>query len=105
MIARRWTGRVPAQRADDYLAYLERTGLRDYAATPGHVATTVLRRTSDGITELELTTVWESTAAIRAFAGDDIERARYYAEDEDFLLDFPERVEHWEVVDRSPSGG
>ena len=100
MIARRWTGRVRDGRADEYVAYLGRTGLRDYAATPGHVATTVLRRTADGITELELTTFWESEAAIRAFAGDDIGRARYYPEDAEFLLELPEHVEHWEVVER-----
>ena len=76
MIARRWTGRVAAARADAYLEYLERTGLNDYAVTPGHVSTTVLRRTTDGVTELELTTYWESEDAIRAFAGEDIGRAR-----------------------------
>jgi heme-degrading monooxygenase HmoA len=100
MIARRWTGRVADARADEYLEYLERTGLADYAATPGHVSTTVLRRTAGGVTELELTTFWESEEAIRAFAGEEIGRARYYPEDADYLLDFPEGVEHWEVVER-----
>lgn len=100
MIARRWTGRVPADRSDEYLAYLGATGLKDYAATPGHLGTTVLRRTADDVTEFELTTYWQSTDAIRAFAGDDISIARYYPEDTGFLLDLPERVEHWEVVAR-----
>ncbi len=100
MIARRWTGRVSADRADAYLAYLEDTGLKDYASTPGHLGTTVLRRTTDGVTEFELTTFWESTDAIRAFAGDDISIARYYPEDEQFLLELNEHVEHWEVVSR-----
>lgn len=100
MIARRWIGRVPEGRSDEYLAYLQATGLKDYAATPGHLGTTVLRRTADGVTEFELTTVWESTDAIRAFAGDDISVARYYPEDEGFLLELNERVEHWEVVSR-----
>lgn len=101
MIARRWIGRVPADRADAYVDYLRKTGLPDYAATPGHLRTVVLRRTVDGVTELELTTSWESIEAIRAFAGDDVSRARYYPEDRDYLLELPERVEHWEVVDES----
>jgi heme-degrading monooxygenase HmoA len=100
MIARRWTGRVPASRRDEYLVYLERTGLKDYAATPGHLGTMILRRTDEGVTEYELTTFWDSTDAIRAFAGDDISLARYYPEDEDFLLELSERVEHWEVIAR-----
>ena len=99
MIARRWRGRVPAHRSDAYLAYLQQTGLPDYAATPGHLRTLVLRRTAEGVTEFELTTFWESEAAIRAFAGEDISRARYYPEDADYLLELPERVEHWEVVE------
>jgi hypothetical protein len=90
---------VPAERADAYVDYLRATGLRDYAATRGHVRTVVLRRTRGGVTELELTTFWESEADIRRFAGDDISIARYYPEDADFLLELPERVEHWEVVD------
>ncbi len=36
MIARTWHGMVPATRADEYMAYLERTGLPDYRATPGN---------------------------------------------------------------------
>jgi hypothetical protein len=107
MIARRWIGRVPAERREAYIAYLERTGLPDYAATPGHRSTLALHRTQEGITTFELTTMWDSVDAIRAFAGDDISLARYYPEDPDFLLELPERVDHWEVVDvtaRSPLG-
>ena len=100
MIARRWIGRVRADRSDEYLAYLHETGLREYAETPGHLGTTVLRRTADGVTEFELTTFWESTDAIRAFAGDDISVARYYPADDEFLLEKNEHVEHWEVVSR-----
>ncbi len=100
MIARRWTGRVAADRSDEYLAYLNETGLKEYAQTPGHVATTVLRRSVGGVTEFELTTLWESLDAIRAFAGDDISLSRYYPEDDEFLLGMPEHVEHWEVVGR-----
>ena len=35
----------------------------------------------------------------RAFAGEEVDRARYYPEDAEFLLEMSERVEHWEVVD------
>ncbi|MGH2427840.1 MAG: antibiotic biosynthesis monooxygenase family protein [Candidatus Limnocylindria bacterium] len=98
MIARAWRGRVPAQRSDEYLGYLRATGLADYAATPGHVRTLVLHRLVGDVAEFELVTFWESLDAIRRFAGQDVTRARYYPEDEGFLLELPERVEHWEVV-------
>ena len=33
-------------------------------------------------------TFWESLDAIRAFAGEDVEKAKYYPEDTGFLLEF-----------------
>lgn len=104
MIARRWVGRVPEERRDAYIEYLRGTGFADYAATPGHRATLALHRTGDGVTTFELTTLWESVEAIRAFAGDDITLARYYPRDPEFLLELPERVEHWDVVDAPVAG-
>jgi hypothetical protein len=35
---------------------------------------------------------------IKAFAGSNPERARYYPEDEGFLLEFEPSVEHYEVL-------
>ena len=42
--------------------------------------------------------LWESEEAVRRFAGDDIALARYYPEDDDFLLERPRHVTHAEVV-------
>jgi hypothetical protein len=39
-----------------------------------------------------------SIEAIKAFAGEDHERARYYPEDDRYLLEKPEGVEHSDVV-------
>ena len=57
------------------------------------------RRTEDGRTHFLLVTLWESWEAIRAFAGDDPERARYYPEDAEYLLELEPRVTHYEVVE------
>lgn len=97
MIARIWRGRVVAERLGEYRAYIEATGLADYKRTPGNLGAYMLTRPRDGYGEVITLSFWESEAAIAAFAGDDITRARYYPEDEKFLLDFPERVEHYEA--------
>lgn len=81
-VARSWTGRVPADRGDDYLAYLRATGVRDLRATPGNIGVEILRRDGGGVSEFRLTSYWESEDDIRHFAGDPIDRARYYPEDE-----------------------
>ena len=101
MIARTWHGRVPAAQADAYHAYLLRTGLGDYASTPGNRGVQVLRRTEGEITHFLLFTLWDSLDAIRAFAGPDYERARYYPEDDDYLLEKEPFVTHYEVISTS----
>ncbi|HKD20106.1 MAG TPA: antibiotic biosynthesis monooxygenase, partial [Thermoanaerobaculia bacterium] len=97
VIARLWHGRVPASKTEAYRRYLEQTGLPDYRATPGNRGVTVLERVEGDVTHFLLVSYWDSTDAIRAFAGEDIERARYYPEDAEFLLEFEPRVTHYEV--------
>ncbi len=98
MIARTWHGRVPAAKADAYHAYLETTGYADYRSTPGNRGLLVLRRTEGDVVHFQLTTLWDSLEAIRRFAGDDYARARYYPEDDDFLLEREPFVVHHEVL-------
>jgi heme-degrading monooxygenase HmoA len=104
MIARVWQGAVREEDGDRYLAYLDETGVAECRATPGNRGVTVLRRVSDGRAEFVFTSYWESMEAVRAFAGSDVERARYYPEDERFLLELDPHVRHYTVeVDRSAS--
>ena len=98
MIARIWHGAVPAARADEYMRYLEQTGLPDYRATAGNRGVYVLRRAEEGVAHFLLVSLWESREAIRAFAGDEMERARYYPEDAGFLLQLEPTVTHYEVA-------
>lgn len=96
-IARLWRGSVPAAKAAAYLGYLHETGLEDYRRTPGNEAVWVLSRTEGDTTEFLIVSLWESLAAIRGFAGDDVEKARYYPEDAEYLLSFEPTVRHYEV--------
>jgi heme-degrading monooxygenase HmoA len=101
MIARIWSGMVPAHKADDYYWYLLRTGLVDYRATAGNRGVQLLRRERGDATEFLFLTLWESWDAIRAFAGDPPERAHYYPEDAEYLLELTPTVDHYEVVELS----
>jgi heme-degrading monooxygenase HmoA len=96
MIARMWRGVTPAEKAEQYMDYLVKTGLKDYRATPGNHGVQVLQHTYENKTEFLLISFWESFDAIRAFAGDDIEKAVYYPEDEAFLLELEPNVKHFE---------
>ena len=66
--------------------------------TPGNRGVYVLRRDDGDVTHFLLLTFWDSLDAIRAFAGADCERARYYAEDDEFLLEREPFVSHYDVL-------
>ena len=98
MIARIWRGTTAVDRAQEYLVYLRKTGLADYASTPGNRGVQVLLRTRDDRTLFTVISLWDSLEAIKGFAGPDPEVAHYYPEDDEYLLDREPTVEHHEVA-------
>lgn len=106
LILRKWTGVIRTAEEADYVAYIEGTGTADYAATPGNRGfQMLLRELGDGRSEVTTLSWWESLDAIRGFAGENIGIARYYPEDDRFLLERPPHVEHHRVVSRSATVG
>ena len=97
MIARIWHGRTSSGKAAAYLRFLRERAIPDYRATPGNISAMVLQRHEGDVTHFITFSVWESLDAIRGFAGDDIEKARYYDEDKDFLLELEPHVTHYEA--------
>jgi hypothetical protein len=98
MIARRWHGRVPAARAEEYLGLMRKVALPDYCFTEGNRGAWCLHRRDGDVVHVEMFTLWEDEAAIRRFAGEDIEVAKYYAFDSDFLLELEPHVVHFGVI-------
>jgi heme-degrading monooxygenase HmoA len=98
MIARTWHGRVPIAKADAFYAYLLGTGLPACRSTSGNRGVWVLRRSEGEVVHFLLLTLWESLDSIKAFAGPDYERARYFPKDKDFLLELEPGVTHYEVL-------
>ncbi len=97
MIARIWHGRTTASNADAYLDYLFKSGIPAYRKTIGNRGAWVLRRIDGDTAHFMTLSFWESRDAIVAFAGTDIEVAKYYAEDEKYLLEFEPTVTHYEL--------
>ena len=104
MICRIWHGRTPRNRADAYADFLADRAIPDYQAVPGNLGVSVLRRDDADVTHFLTVTTWESEEAIRAFAGNELLKAKYYPEDDEFLLEFEPQVQHF-VVTASSAGG
>jgi heme-degrading monooxygenase HmoA len=98
MIARTWHGITDAAKADEYFDYLNKTGIPEYRATPGNLGVYVFRRLESNKAHFLLLTLWESEDAIKRFAGPNMEIAKYYPEDERYLLELEPTVTHYEVL-------
>ena len=99
MIARIWHGSTKSSDSQTYLDYLFTSGIPAYRATPGNKGAWVLRRTEGDVAHFITLSFWESRDAIVAFAGADIEVARYFGEDKKYLLDFEPNVAHYELFE------
>jgi heme-degrading monooxygenase HmoA len=100
MIARVWHGVVRAEKAETYGEYLASSdrGVRDYQRTPGNRGAWLFRRVEGDRVHFLLVSFWESREAIAAYAGPDIDRARYFDYDRECLLDPEPDVMHFEVL-------
>ena len=99
MIVRVWRGRAAAGKADAYGAFLRKTAYPDYGGVEGNRGWVLLRRPAGGAVEFMFVSFWESMDALRQYTGGDPERPKYYPEDRAALLELPEGVDHYDVLD------
>jgi heme-degrading monooxygenase HmoA len=99
VIARIWRGATREADAEAYVEYLRGTGLKAYRETPGNQGAWVLWRVADGRAEFLTLSFWESTEAVKGFAGADIERAVFYPKDDRYLVERDSTVRHFQVAD------
>jgi heme-degrading monooxygenase HmoA len=105
MIVRMWHGRVPAEKAGRYREFLNARAVPDYRSVAGNEAVYILERPDGPQTHFITMTFWRDEAAIRSFAGEELTRAKYYPEDEEFLLEFEPNVVHYHIVGHATTDG
>lgn len=101
MIARMWHGTVPASKAGEYREFLQTRAIPDYQSVDGNVSVYILERSDGAVTHFITLSFWKDLDSIKAFAGEDISVAKYYPEDQEFLLEFEPNVVHYEVAGQS----
>lgn len=95
VILREWRAEVRRELAEEYVEYVNRTGIAAYRSVAGNLSAGVgIRPIDDTRSEVVTVSTWTSMDAIRTFAGDDPERARYFPEDDRYLLTRPDGVTH-----------
>ena len=97
MIARIWHGKTSIANYDAYTDFLKQVAIPDYQKAVGFKGLTFLRNIKNDEGHFKLITYWDNLEVIKNFAGQDFEKAKYYPEDGNFLLEFEETVQHHEV--------
>lgn len=98
-ITRIWHGKTASHFADDYLRYLEDSGIKEYKNTSGNISVKIWRKIEGDICHFYTVTEWDSYESIKKFAGENYELAKYYDEDAKYLLEFEKNVNHFETFD------
>ncbi len=98
MIIRMWHGRVQHDDAPAYREFLKQRAIPDYRSVKGNIDVKILERREDDATHFITMTSWDTLDSIKSFAGDEVEKAKYYPEDAGYLLEFEPSVVHYEVV-------
>jgi hypothetical protein len=99
MIARIWHGVVPAAKGDAYLDRMRKVALPDYRSISGNRGAYCLHRVEGVVAHFDMLTFWEDVEAIKRFAGDDYQVAKYYDFDRSFLIELEPYVRHYTVYD------
>ena len=97
MIVRMWHGRVDASRSDEYAEFMKQRAAPDYSSVDGLQKLLFLRTDEKDVTHFLLVTYWDSMESVKKFAGEEPEKAKYYPEDDQFLLEKEELSALYEV--------
>ncbi|HJZ71050.1 MAG TPA: antibiotic biosynthesis monooxygenase [Vicinamibacterales bacterium] len=98
MIERVWSARTTREGAAAYAEHFRETVLPELAAIDGYHGARLLEREHAGGVEVVVVTRWRSLEAIRAFAGNELERAVVHDAAAALFTDYDRRVRHYGVV-------
>ncbi len=101
MIIRLWHGRTSAKNYEAYTKFMVETAVPDYKSIEGNLACYFTRSLKENEGHFLLITHWQSINAVKAFAGANPEIAKYYPEDDEFLLEKEKHCELYEVFHQS----
>jgi heme-degrading monooxygenase HmoA len=101
MIIREWRGRASLNDPEDYPVHFRTKVVPELTRLSGFVGAHLSRRRLADRIEFLVLTRWRSMDAIRAFAGEEIDKAVVEPGDVAALLDFDAKVQHYEVIEEA----
>ena len=98
MIARTWHGVTPIAKADEYLRLMRAIAVPDYQAIPGNRGVYVMRRI-EGESPIFCCSRCGTPGRHSPVRRGEMEKAKYYDFDADYLLELEPTATHYEVFD------
>jgi len=83
---RLWHGEVAIEKADEYERFMIEKAAPDYSSVDGLLNLYFQRKNEETKAHFLLVTIWDSLESIKQFADTEHELAKYYPEDDHFLL-------------------
>ena len=99
MISRHWRGLAHSGRAQDYIEHLRSETFPALRTIPGFIDASILSRPFGQGVEFLIVTRWNSMEAIARFSGTDPEAAVVPAAAADMMIEYDQRVRHFEIID------
>jgi len=96
-IMRLWHGEVSIEKADEYEKFMIERAAPDYGSVEGLLKLYFQRKNEEETAHFLLVTLWDSIESVKKFAGNNPEIAKYYSEDDNFLLEKEKYVQMYEV--------
>ena len=96
-VGRVWHGRTPAEKADAYAAYIS-DAITKFRSIPGNLGYQLMRENVGAETHFTVISYWASRDAIRAYAGDDIQKTRHLPRDPEFLIEPEQTVINYDLA-------
>lgn len=96
-IMRLWHGEVAIEKADEYEKFMIDRAAPDYGSVEGLIKLYFQRKDEEKKAHFLLVTLWDSINSVKKFTGDSPELAKYYPEDDDFLLEKEKYVSMYKV--------
>ncbi len=92
-----WHGRVDSSNSAEYAEFMKQRAVPDYSSVEGLQKLLFLRNNEKDVAHFLLVTYWDSMESVKKFAGEQPEKAKYYPEDDQFLLEKEELSALYEV--------
>ena len=105
MIIREWRGRAAKSNSEAYPQHFRTKVAPELRQVPGFIGADLSQRVLNDKIEFLVLTKWYSMDVIRRFAGSDVGKAVVEPGAVAALVDFDDRVHHYEVVETTSSTG